>query len=272
MRRSAVVVAVLGLLGIAPTAFAETAPVALDDYAETDGKTVQIYVLANDSGDIDPSTLTLVSEPAQGNAAVIATGAPRIKYSASGSGADTFQYSICSSAGACSTATVIVNIGVVATTTSVLTTTTVASTQPPTTTTTLVIAAPSTTAPLATTATPPASAAPATTSTTPSSPSPASTTSLSDPLANLAVASDFPLAAAGTTVGESHMIDVIEDVLFLGRSGADTLKLVAVPAVMVSGIVGFLLIGLPQNALAGLLGFLVAKHRRDKEKRANPET
>jgi hypothetical protein len=58
---------------------------------------------------------------------------------------------------------------------------------------------------------------------------------------------------------------VIEDVRFLGRSGADTLKLVAVPAVMVSGIVGFLLVGLPQNALGGLLGFLVAKRRADKK-------
>lgn len=67
-------------------------------------------------------------------------------------------------------------------------------------------------------------------------------------------------------VGEPHEIDIAKDVLFLGRIGADTLKLVAVPAVMVSGIVGFLLVGLPQNALGGLLGFLVAKRRRDREK------
>jgi Bacterial Ig domain len=252
--------AIAALLGTALSAAAETAPLAVDDWAETDGKTVQIYVLANDSGDFDPYTLTLVSEPAQGNAAVIATGAPRIKYSASGSGTDTFQYSVCSSAGTCSTATVTVNIGVVvATTTSVLTTTTVAPTQPPTTTTTLVIAAPPTTA------TTPVSTAPVPTSTTPSSLSAVSTTPPPDPLANLAVASDFPLAAAGTAVGEPHRIDVIKDVRFLGRSGADTLKLVAVPAVMVSGIVGFLLVGLPQNALGGLLGFLVAKRRADKK-------
>jgi hypothetical protein len=35
---------------------------------------------------------------------------------------------------------------------------------------------------------------------------------------------------------------------------------------MVSGLVGFLLVGLPQNALGGLLGFLVAKRRLDREK------
>jgi hypothetical protein len=92
-----------------------------------------------------------------------------------------------------------------------------------------------------------------------------STTIPPDPLAALAVGAGTPIAAAGTTVGEPHEIDIAKDVRFLGRSGADTLKLVAVPAVMVSGIVGFLLVGLPQNALGGLLGFLVAKRRRDKK-------
>jgi LPXTG-motif cell wall-anchored protein len=60
------------------------------------------------------------------------------------------------------------------------------------------------------------------------------------------------------------------DVRFLVRKGVDTLKLVAVPAVMVSGVVGFLLIGLPQNALGGLLGFLVAKRRRKRETPTDP--
>lgn len=96
-------------------------------------------------------------------------------------------------------------------------------------------------------------------------PSSVSTTVPPDPLAALAVGSGTPIAAAGTTVGEPHEIDIAKDVRFLGRSGADTLKLVAVPAVMVSGIVGFLLVGLPQNALGGLLGFLVAKRRGDKK-------
>ena len=94
---------------------------------------------------------------------------------------------------------------------------------------------------------------------------PVSTTLPFDPLAALAVGSGTPTAAAGTTVGEPHEIDIAEDVGFLGRTGTDTLKLVAVPAVMVSGIVGFLLVGLPQNALGGLLGFLVAKRRGDKK-------
>ena len=256
MRRAAILVGVIAvLLGTALSAAAETAPLAVDDWAETDGKTVQIQVLANDSGDFDPSTLFLVTEPTQGMASVIATGSPKVKYTPTGSGPDTFQYSICNSAGACSTATITVNIVSVATTTTAAVTTTSAA-PTPTTTTSPVVTSPPITAPTPTIGTTP----PVTTL-----PSSVSTTIPPDPLAALAVGSGTPIAAAGTTVGEPHEIDIAKDVRFLGRSGADTLKLVAVPAVMVSGIVGFLLVGLPQNALGGLLGFLVAKRRRDKK-------
>jgi hypothetical protein len=262
VRRAAILVGVIAvLLGTALSAAAETAPLAVDDWAETDGKTVQIQVLANDSGDFDPSTLFLVTEPTQGMASVIATGSPKVKYTPTGSGPDTFQYSICNSAGACSTATITVNIVSVApTTTAAVTTTSAAPT--PTTTTSPVVTSPPITAPTPTIGTTP----PVTTAPTPTTlPSSVSTTVPPDPLAALAVGSGTPIAAAGTTVGEPHEIDIAKDVRFLGRSGADTLKLVAVPAVMVSGIVGFLLVGLPQNALGGLLGFLVAKRRRDKK-------
>lgn len=245
------------LLGIGLSASAQSAPVVVDDWAETDGKTVQIYVLANDSGDIDPSTLVLLSQPTMGSATVIASGSPKIKYSGDGSGTDTFQYSVCSSSGACATATVTVNLVSSATTTTAAatTSTTVTTTGSPSA--SASVLTPSPTSPLVTTSSPATTApraAPTITATAPV-----------DPLAALAVGAG-PALAAGTMVGEPHEIDIAKDVLFLGRIGADTLKLVAVPAVMVSGIVGFLLVGLPQNALGGLLGFLVAKRRRDREK------
>lgn len=245
------------LLGIGLSASAQSAPVVVDDWAETDGKTVQIYVLANDRGDIDPSTLVLLSQPTMGSATVIASGSPKIKYSGDGSGTDTFQYSVCSSSGACATATVTVNLVSSATTTTAAatTSTTVTTTGSPSA--SASVLTPSPTSPLVTTSSPATTApraAPTITATAPV-----------DPLAALAVGAG-PALAAGTMVGEPHEIDIAKDVLFLGRIGADTLKLVAVPAVMVSGIVGFLLVGLPQNALGGLLGFLVAKRRRDREK------
>lgn len=245
------------LLGIGLTASAQSAPVVVDDWAETDGKTVQIYVLANDSGDIDPSTLVLLSQPTIGSATVIASGSPKIKYSGDGSGTDTFQYSVCSSSGACATATVTVNLVSSATTTTAAATTSTTATTTAAPLTSAPVPRPSPTSPPVTTASPATTAPPAAPTTTPAAPV--------DPLAALAVGAG-PALAAGTMVGEPHEIDIAKDVLFLGRIGADTLKLVAVPAVMVSGIVGFLLVGLPQNALGGLLGFLVAKRRRDREK------
>lgn len=245
------------LLGIALSASAQSAPVVVDDWAETDGKTVQIYVLANDSGDIDPSTLVLLSQPTIGSATVIASGSPKIKYSGDGSGTDTFQYSVCSSSGACATATVTVNLVSSATTTTAAATTSTTATTTAAPLTSAPVPRPSPTSPPVTTASPATTAPPAAPTTPPTAPV--------DPLAALAVGAG-PALAAGTMVGEPHEIDIAKDVLFLGRIGADTLKLVAVPAVMVSGIVGFLLVGLPQNALGGLLGFLVAKRRRDREK------
>ena len=245
------------LLGIGLTASAQSAPVVVDDWAETDGKTVQIYVLANDSGDIDPSTLVLLTQPTIGSATVIASGSPKIKYSGDGSGTDTFQYSVCSSSGACATATVTVNLVSSATTTTAAATTSTTATTTAAPLTSAPVPRPSPTSPPVTTASPATTAPPAAPTTPPTAPV--------DPLAALEVGAG-PALAAGTMVGEPHEIDIAKDVLFLGRIGADTLKLVAVPAVMVSGIVGFLLVGLPQNALGGLLGFLVAKRRRDREK------
>ncbi len=258
MKRASILGGALAvLLGIALSASAQSAPVVVDDWAETDGKTVQIYVLANDSGDIDPSTLVLLSQPTIGSATVIASGSPKIKYSGDGSGTDTFQYSVCSSSGACATATVTVNLVSSATTTTAAATTSTTATTTAAPLTSAPVPRPSPTSPPVTTASPATTAPPAAPTTPPTAPV--------DPLAALAVGAG-PALAAGTMVGEPHEIDIAKDVLFLGRIGADTLKLVAVPAVMVSGIVGFLLVGLPQNALGGLLGFLVAKRRRDREK------
>ena len=258
--------AIVALLGTGISASAETAPIAVNDRAETDGKTLQIYVLANDSGDIDPSTLVLVTQPTQGSASVIATGSPKIKYSPTGSGTDTFQYAVCNSSGACSTASVTVELSAVTTTTEAAATTTTLGATPATTVTSPVPP----TLPSSVTSTPPTTLTVTPSSLTPPTTVPPSAPTNSgaqiDPFLALTVSSGQVLAAAGTLVGEPYEIDIAEDVRFLGRSGVDTLKLVAVPAVMVSGIIGFLLVGLPQNALGGLLGFLVAKRRRNRKK------
>ncbi len=74
------------------------------------------------------------------------------------------------------------------------------------------------------------------------------------------------LLTAGATIGEARGIRLGEDVAYLGRSGLDTIALVATPALMVSGIIGFLMIGLPQNVMASVLGLLAGfRRRRDKE-------
>ena len=73
------------------------------------------------------------------------------------------------------------------------------------------------------------------------------------------------MLTAGTAIGEPRGIRLGEDVAYLGRSGMDTLALVATPALMVSGIVGFLMIGLPQNTLGSALGFLAAFRRKKKK-------
>jgi hypothetical protein len=102
-------------MGTATAALASSLPVAIDDHVAGSGGTLHIYVLANDSGDFDPSTLALASQPSQGQATVIATGSPRIKYSSASGGNDSFSYRICNSAGMCATATV--TVGATATTT-----------------------------------------------------------------------------------------------------------------------------------------------------------
>ncbi len=63
-------------------------------------------------------------------------------------------------------------------------------------------------------------------------------------LAEMTLGSHDMLTAA-TAIGEPRGIRLGEDVAYLGRSGLDTLALVATPALMVSGVVGFLMIGLP---------------------------
>ncbi|CAN5203253.1 hypothetical protein BH18ACT5_BH18ACT5_05250 [soil metagenome] len=253
------------LVAVAMPALATDAPSAVDDFVDADGGTAHIYVLANDIGDFDPATLNVVSGPSRGSADVIAQGSPKIKYSVAGGepGSDTFQYSICNSAGACSVATVTINIG---SQPSPITTTT---------TTTLGVAPPSTTQPPAVpptgTASPPTTVPlatdPVVTATTTVPPT---TTAAVDPIAELALETRIGNPSAGTTVGEPRGIRFDEDIRYLGRSGRDTLAVVAVPAIMVSGLVGFLMIGLPQNAVGAGLGFLFGFRRKTRKPESTP--
>jgi hypothetical protein len=247
--------------GIPAVAQEATPPNAVDDQAETDGKTIHIYVLQNDSapgGSLDPSTLTIVLAPTRGEAVVIAQGSPKIKYAAIGTeaGVDSFRYQICDSAGSCATATVTVTISLNGTTTTSTTTTTITTT--------------STTLPPAVEQPPSGGSDSAgtsvttesTTSTVPASNDPAPRV---HPLGEMMLGSHEVIVAAGTTIGEPRGFQFEEDIRYLGRSGRDTLKLIAVPTLMVSGIVGFLMIGLPQNAFAAVLGFLFGLGRRKKK-------
>ena len=266
--------AALSFLAAVP-AFAAGGPTAVDDSVEGEKTVIHIDVLANDSSggaNIDTSTLRIASDPSRGEAVVIASGSPKVKYTAAGSQAqlDSFTYSICDSDGVCSSATVMVNFlgEIPATTTTVGPTTTL---PPP------VVTVPPPPAPTATVPTQPSVPERATTTTAQISPaSPPATSPVAAPpttttapaagvhaLGELALGSN-DRRAAGTTLGEARGVKLDEDVAYLGRSGLDTLALVATPALMVSGIVGFLMIGLPQNAFGLLFGVLAGRRRKEK--------
>jgi hypothetical protein len=282
------------LLGGVALVFSMAAPAlasgpsqAVDDYLDTVSKVTHIDVLANDTTSGAP-TLRIATGPSNGEAVVIANGSPKIKYSsyATGPSVDSFIYELCDESGACSTATVTVGYGPAVPTTTTTGPTSTSSTTIPTATSPTTTSAPVTTPTTPTTDT---TAVPA----TPAAPEPSAgeghvdvpdpTTAtllpeLSSPLVWATPTAAEPkvhllaettlgsqdLLTAGTTIGEPRRIRLGEDVAYLGRSGVDTLALVARPALMVSGIVGFLMIGLPQNALGSALGFLAAFRRRKK--------
>lgn len=258
------------LVAVAMPALATDAPGAVDDFVDTDGGTAHIYVLANDLGDFDPATLTVVSGPSRGSAHVIAQGSPKIKYSVAGGepGSDTFQYSICNSAGACSVATVTINIRSQSSTTTTASPTTTMATAPPTTSPSpapqqppVQPSGPSSVSSVVDTTSPSVSTATMAVAAGPPS---------NDPIVQMALQTGIGNHAADTTVGEPRGIRFEEDIAYLGRSGRDTLELVAVPAIMVSGLVGFLMIGLPQNAVGAGLGFLFGFRRKTREPESTP--
>jgi putative nucleotidyltransferase with HDIG domain len=85
--------------------------VANDDQATTrPSDKVNISVLANDSGSVLASTLTIVQPPSVGTVAV--TGGGKIRYSApsDAAGVVTFTYRVCNAAGSCDTGTVSVTV------------------------------------------------------------------------------------------------------------------------------------------------------------------
>ena len=243
---------------------------AIDDYVDTANKVVHIDVLANDTTS-GISTLQIATGPSNGEAVVLANGSPKIKYTsfATDASVDTFRYELCDDSGSCTTATVTVGFGPpVATTTTVVPTTTIAPVVTPISPITDTTAAPST---------PPA---PETGEEQVDVPDPTTTTLSPEPSSLLVLASPTPakvhvlaettlgshdMLTAGTVIGERRGIRLGEDVAYLGRSGMDTLALVATPALMVSGIVGFLMIGLPQNGFGTALGFLAAFRRKKRK-------
>ena len=84
----------------------------------------------------------------------------------------------------------------------------------------------------------------------------------SNPKMQMAVQTGIGNYTADTTLGVPRGIRLEEDMAYLGRTGQDTIRLVAIPAILVSGFTGFLLIGLPQNALGAGLGFLFGSRRK----------
>jgi hypothetical protein len=72
-------------------------------------------------------------------------------------------------------------------------------------------------------------------------------------------------AGVRTTIGIPSGVRLGEDVAYLGKSSLDTLALIASPTLMVSGVVGFLMIGLPQNAAGSAIGFLTGFWRKRKQ-------
>ena len=278
--------AALSFFAAVPAFAAAGGPSPVDDSVVAEQKVVHIDVLANDSaGDanIDTATLRIASAPSRGDAVVLASGSPKVKYTAAGSEAevDTFTYEICDGDGLCASATVIVNfLGEAPTTTTTIgpttttltpTTTTISPTTLPSPIDTVPVApAPATTVPVE------PDSPPTTTTVRPTPTSPAPTFPVATPAtitaapdANVHALAELALGSndrqpVGTTLGEARGVKLDEDVAYLGRSGLDTLALVATPALMVSGFVGFLMIGLPQNAFGLLFGVLTGRRRKKK--------
>lgn len=253
-------------------------PNAVDDHIETEQKTTHIYVLDNDTADgdpLDPATLSIVSPPSRGDAVVIAKGAVRVKYTATATEpfTDKFRYAICNTVGLCATATVTVNYHATTTTTSSTTTTSTTSTTTPD-------PAPQPTTPPTTGPSeqtegqpdqPDDTAAPEPTSTTEPVKPPPDPDNLLDLIDETPSRPNGMTNPPGTTIGESNGFQFHSDMLYLGRTGKDTLRMVATPALMVSGLVGFLMVGLPQNAFGAALGFLAAFRRKRKPEQDTEE-
>ncbi len=100
------------LLPLAPSAHADApAPQAAADAVVTDEDTpVSIDVLANDSGALDPSTLTV--SPALHGAVQVEPATATVRYTpvAHFSGADSFRYTVCDTASQCTIASVDVTV------------------------------------------------------------------------------------------------------------------------------------------------------------------
>ena len=71
-------------------------------------------VLENDSdadGDLAPSSVSVITQPANGTASALADGRIQVTMDAGFTGADQFTYQVCDSGGRCDSATVRLTIG-----------------------------------------------------------------------------------------------------------------------------------------------------------------
>jgi fimbrial isopeptide formation D2 family protein len=86
-------------------------PTSSDDTATTpQGVPVDINVLGNDKGNIDPATVKVKTPPANGSAVVNPDGTIKYTPRTGFSGTDTFTYEVCDTAGSCTTSTVTVTV------------------------------------------------------------------------------------------------------------------------------------------------------------------
>ena len=95
----------------APAPAPSRPPVANDDVGETQSapsKPVKIALLANDGGDLDSASVTVVRPPSLGKANIGSDGDVNYVPNNNVSGTDSFVYRVCNASGACDTATVTV--------------------------------------------------------------------------------------------------------------------------------------------------------------------
>jgi hypothetical protein len=270
MKQTLLLAAIAATFLTASPALAGSGPTAVADRVEASSDTVHIYVLDNDSDpddDLDSTSLALDTKPSKGKATVISTGKPRIKYDPQPgqTGEDRFTYRVCDATNLCATATVTVTIENTTTTTTTTTTSTTIST----TTSTTVSATPSTSASTPEDSYPTTVPTPSDSTTKPIlvSPTTTPTSSRIDAAGEAVLVSPITDTA---NLGDEQDIGLAATMAMLTTAGTETIRVVAVPALMGAGIAGFIATGLPQDGIAAALGWLGGRRRRTGEDDQSP--